>query len=91
MLKSLEREGLVSFVLGTTTEPAIPVSGNDEEIRLYFRWREFNNACETALLAALGKSQVGLLTNCKNAAEMWQRLQNLYHHSSEVNVARLEA
>ena len=90
MTKSLEREGLLSFALGTAVEPPYPVSGDAEEIRLFYRWKEFNNACETAILASLGKSQLGFVTTCRSAAEMWSRLQNLYQHSSEVNIVRLE-
>ena len=56
MIKSLDREGLLSFALGTATQPPYPVSDDPEETRLYFRWKEFNNSCETAILASLGKS-----------------------------------
>ena len=90
MIKSLDKEGLLSFVLGTALKPVFPVAGTDEQIRLFYRWMEFNNAAETAILASLGKSQLSLITSCKSAAEMWGRLQNLYMHSSEVNIARLE-
>ena len=90
MLKFLQREGLESFALGTALKPPFPVSGDAEESRLYYRWLEFNIACETAILASLGKSQLGLLTRCNSATEMWYRLQSLYMHSSETNIAKLE-
>ena len=90
MIKALDREGLLPFALGTALSPEFPVSGNQEEIRLYYRWKEYNNACETALLSSIGKSQLGLVLNCQTAAEIWSRLENLYLHKSEVNIARLE-
>ena len=93
ILKFLDKEGLSPFALGTAVEPRIPRFGRDEdaeEIRLFQRWHEFNSACETAILSCIGKTQMGLLTRCKNAKEMWSRLEKHYLHDSEVNVARLE-
>ena len=78
MIKALDREGLLPFALGTALAPEFPVSGDAEELRLYYRWKEYNNACETALLSSIGKSQLGLVLNCQTAAEIWSRLENLY-------------
>ena len=61
MTRALNREGLLSFALGTALKPLSPVAGDEEGARLYYRWLEFNNACESAILSSLGKSQLGLL------------------------------
>ena len=90
MSKLLDKEGLLSFAMGTAVKPYLSENPSTEEVRLYFRWQEFNNACETAILSSVGKSQLGLLVSCRSAREMWQRLQHLYMHPSDVNVARLE-
>ena len=90
MGKLLDKEGLLSFAMGTAVKPYLPENPSAEEVRLFYRWQEFNNACETAILSSVGKSQLGLLVSCRTAQEMWGRLQRLYMHPSEVNVARLE-
>ena len=90
MSKLLDKEGLLSFAMGTAVKPYLPENPSAEEVRLFYRWQEFNNACESAILSSVGKSQLGLLVSCRTAQEMWGRLQRLYMHPSEVNVARLE-
>ena len=90
MSKLLEKEGLLSFAIGTAVKPSLSENPSTEEVRLHYRWLEFNNACESAILSSVGKSQLGLLVSCRSAREMWQRLKHLYMHSSDVNVARLE-
>ena len=90
MSRLLDKEGILSFALGTAAKPILSNTPSAEEVRLYYRWQEFNNACESAILSSIGKSQLGVLVSCRSASEMWRKLQNLYMHSSDVNVARLE-
>jgi gag-polypeptide of LTR copia-type len=90
IIRLLEREGFYPFVTGAAKEPRKPSDPTSEEARLYFRWKEFNNATENVLLGSIGRSQIALMSQCKNAREMWVRLENLYLQKSDVNIAKLE-
>ena len=53
-------------------------------------WHEMNMSAERAIMSCIGKSQISLLTRCKSAAEMWERLQGTYLQNDDSNILRLE-
>ena len=91
MLKFLEGEGLKNLVLGTVARPSTPsIEASDREIRAYLKWKEANMVAERAIMSCIGKSQIGLLTRCQDAAEMWLRLKHTYAQDDETNIMRLQ-
>ena len=58
---------------------------------LFNRWQEFESSAIFAILSSVSKSQIGLLTQCSTASEMWNRLKDIYLMNSDVNIARLES
>ena len=91
MMKFLEGEGLDKLVLGEFPKPGPPaVDATDREIRTYLHWNDANKVAERAIMSCIGKSQIGLLTRCANASEMWSRLQQTYAQDDETNILRLQ-
>jgi gag-polypeptide of LTR copia-type len=90
MRKVLETQGLAGFIDGTITKPAdSPEVENSSQLIL--KWQQLNTATEALIMGGLGKSQIARVIQCKSAREIWLKLEGLYQHKSDVNIARLES
>ena len=90
MLTFLERGGLVDFVNGEAVKPIVTAESAEDEVRLYFKWMEFDTLARTTIIASLGKNQVSFLTQCHTARDMWLRLESQYIQKTEATISRLE-
>ena len=90
ILTILNKEGLTALVDGKAIQPTLTENSGAEEFRLLHRWNDCNGVVQAFLVNSVGKAQVALLTQCKTAKEVWDRLESLYHQKSSIVRARLE-
>jgi Reverse transcriptase (RNA-dependent DNA polymerase)/gag-polypeptide of LTR copia-type/Integrase core domain/GAG-pre-integrase domain/Zinc knuckle len=90
MERAMETEGLLPFINGQAPNPGLPRNYTTEQETIYLRWRQYNVAAESFIIANIGKSQIPHLSMCTTAFEMWEKLKKIHMNSAEVNIARLE-
>jgi len=67
----------------------IPRPDENEDEEDILNWDESNTEAEGVIASAVSKGQLQLITQCRSAQEMWDKLKETYKNESKTNQLRL--